>query len=113
VRYVLAPVFRVLKEHGLRRLIDSIERNWLVALWLKDAQWRVLDTFDAITPEIATTHTEDEVREWMALAGCEGVTRTAWCETSATSLRALSTAEAERVYSLTPEYQLERTKAAA
>src|SRR5205085_8503168 len=44
--YVLAPVFRALKGWGPRRLIEHIERHWLVALWLKDPQWRVLDTFD-------------------------------------------------------------------
>jgi hypothetical protein len=85
--YVIAPVFQSLKNLGLRRLVEHVEQNWVVSLWLKDAQWRVLDTFDAITPEIATTHTEAEVAEWMAAAGCESVRRTAWCETSAVALR--------------------------
>ena len=85
--YVIAPVFRALKNFGLRRLVDCVERNWVVSLWLRDAQWRVLDTFDAITPEIATTHSEEEVAEWMAAAGCESVRRTSWCETSAVALR--------------------------
>ena len=85
--YLIAPVFQALKFVGLRPLVDYVERNWLVALWLSDAQWRVLDTFDAITPEIATTHTEEEVAEWMAAAGCEAVRRTTWCETSAVAQR--------------------------
>ena len=85
--YLIAPVFQAMKNVGLRPLVDLIERNWVVALWLKDAQWRVLDTFDAITPEIATTHTEEEVAEWMAAAGCESVRRTAWCETSVVAQR--------------------------
>lgn len=86
--YVLAPSFRFLKGWGLRRVVEYIERNWLVSLWIKDAQWRVLDTFDAITPQIATTHTEQEVAAWLAAAGCEAVRRTSWCATSATSVRA-------------------------
>ena len=48
---------RILYKLGLRTLqLTYMERNWVVSLWLKDAQWRVLDTFDAITPAIATTH---------------------------------------------------------
>lgn len=83
--YLIAPLFRFLKGFGLRRAIQSIEQNWIVSLWLKDPQWRVLDTFDAITPQIATTHTEQEVAEWLTTAGCESVRRTPWCETSAVS----------------------------
>jgi hypothetical protein len=100
--YLLAPVFQFFKQHGLRRLIDHVERKWLVALWLKDAQWRVLDTFDAITPQIATTHCEEEVREWMALAGCEEVHRTAWCETSATAVRAVESVISQDVQAQSP-----------
>jgi SAM-dependent methyltransferase len=85
--YVLAPLFRSLKNLGLRRAVTHVEQNWLVSLWLKDPQWRVLDTFDAITPRIATTHSEEEVSEWLVAAGCESVQRTPWCPTSATSMR--------------------------
>jgi SAM-dependent methyltransferase len=86
--YLLAPWFRSLKNLGLRRAIDHVERHWLVSLWLNDPRWRVLDTFDAITPQIATTHTQEEVAEWLTAAGCESVRRTRWCPTSATSLKA-------------------------
>lgn len=86
--YVIAPLFRFLKAFGLRRAVEAIEQKWIVSLWLKDPQWRVLDTFDAITPQIATTHTEQEVAEWLTAAGCESVRRTPWCETSAVSRKA-------------------------
>ena len=85
--YVLAPLFRFLKNAGMRRPVQYVEQNWLVALWIKDAQWRVLDTFDAITPAIATTHTEEEVADWLVAAGCESVRRTPWCPASATSVK--------------------------
>ena len=85
--YGIAPAFRFLKAWGLRRAVEHVERNWVVSLWLGDAQWRVLDTCDAITPQIATTHEEGEVAEWLTAAGCESVRRTAWCATSATSLK--------------------------
>jgi SAM-dependent methyltransferase len=85
--YLIAPLFQALRHVGLRRVVKYVERNWLVSLWLKDAQWRVLDTFDAITPWIATTHTPDEVAEWFAAAGCERVRPTPWCETSAVARR--------------------------
>jgi SAM-dependent methyltransferase len=81
--YVLAPLLIGARRVGLRSAADYIERNWLVALRLKDPRWRVLDVFDAITPEIATTHTREEVAEWMRAAGLGGVRPTRWCETSA------------------------------
>lgn len=95
--YLIAPVFRALKAAGLRSLVEYVERNWVVSLWLKDAQWRVLDTFDAITPAIATTHTEEEVAEWMEAAGLESVRRTEWCATSAVGTR-----EQKAIVSLAP-----------
>ncbi|MDB5329060.1 MAG: Methyltransferase type 11 [Phycisphaerales bacterium] len=80
--YALAPFVRKAKQFGLRRPMQFVERNWLVSLYLKDARWRVLDTFDAITPEIASTHTAEEVREWLEKAHCREVRMTPWCPTS-------------------------------
>ena len=85
--YLIAPLFQALKGVGLRRPVGYVERNWVVSLWLKDAQWRMLDTFDAITPQIATTHTQEEVAEWLEAAGCDSVRRTEWCATSAVGTR--------------------------
>jgi SAM-dependent methyltransferase len=85
--YVLAPTLRYAKRNGLRNLAARIERDLLVSLWLKDARWRLLDTFDAITPAIASTHTADEVADWFRQAGCEDVRSTPWCPTSLTAIR--------------------------
>lgn len=85
--YVLAPLMRQAKELGLRNVTRSVERNVLVSLWLKDVRWRLLDTFDAITPAIASTHTTAEVRGWFERAGCRSVETTAWCPTSLTAVR--------------------------
>ena len=74
--YVICAGVPVPEARRPAAVVEHVERNWLVSLWLKDAHWRVLDTFDAITPQIATTHTEAEVAEWMAAAGCEWVQRT-------------------------------------
>jgi SAM-dependent methyltransferase len=80
---VLAPIFhRAKKQPWLSPLVRHLERRWLVSLYLKDARWRVLDTFDAITPRIASTHTFDEVRAWLEQAGCTNVVQTPWCPTS-------------------------------
>jgi hypothetical protein len=81
--YVLAPLLIGARRLGFSGAAHHLERNWLVALRLKDRRWRVLDVFDAITPEIATTHTPKQVAEWMHAAGIAGVRRTAWCPTSA------------------------------
>ncbi|MCL4552176.1 MAG: hypothetical protein M1305_01275, partial [Candidatus Marsarchaeota archaeon] len=66
----------------LAGVMKYLERNWLVALHLPDVRWRVLDVFDAVTPSIASAHTEDEVRHWMERAGCAHIRTTGWCETS-------------------------------
>ncbi|MDB5298527.1 MAG: Methyltransferase type 11 [Phycisphaerales bacterium] len=86
--YALAPLVRRAKKLGLRGPMQYVERNWLVSLYLKDARWRVLDTFDAITPEIASTHTTDEVRQWLENARCRNVRTTPWCPTSLSGVRA-------------------------
>ena len=85
--YVLAPLFRRLKRTPLARLARWLERNWVVALWLKDPRWRVLDVFDAITPAIASTHTPTEVARWFERAGCGAVRQTPWCATSFAGVR--------------------------
>ena len=87
--YLLSPAFAAGKRvHPLKHWLDVAEQGRLPCLDLPDARWRVLDIFDAITPAIASTHTGDEVRAWMEQAGCSGVRRTAWGETSLVGARA-------------------------
>ena len=86
--FVFAPLMAKGKRiPGLARLLRYVERNWLVSLYLPDVRWRVLDTFDAITPSIATTHTGDEVKAWMEKAGCTDIRTTRWCETAVTGIK--------------------------
>jgi SAM-dependent methyltransferase len=81
--YVLAPLItRGKRIPRLNRWLEYVERNWLVVLNLPDIRWRLLDTFDAITPSIATTHTGNEVRGWMEKVGCTNLKKTGWGETS-------------------------------
>lgn len=81
--YLLAPCLKKMKSWcRIAKLIEHIEQHYLVVLYLPDARWRIVDTFDAITPQIATTHTFQEVRDWMERAGCVSVCRTPWCDTS-------------------------------
>ncbi len=94
--FVLAPLMRAAKQNGMRRVAAWIEQNLLVSLWLKDVRWRLLDTFDAITPAIATTHTNDEVRGWFERAGCTGVLTTPWCPTSLRGARRAAVSAARR-----------------
>lgn len=56
--------------------------RWLAGFWAyffvviivaPDLRWRVLDTFDAITPRYASTHTPEEVEFWLRAFGCEPV----------------------------------------
>lgn len=85
--YVLAPLMKRMKQVGLRGVASRIERELLVSLWLKDVRWRLLDTFDAITPAIASTHTGEEVRGWLERADCGQICATLWCPTSLRAVR--------------------------
>lgn len=85
----LAPAFRKAgRIRPLRPALGWLRKNWLVVLTLPDARWSKLDVFDAITPEIATCHTADEVHDWLTRAGVESIHETAWGPTSQVGLRA-------------------------
>lgn len=58
----LLPKFGLAISYGVRKYL-------IVVMMIKSAKWRVLDTFDALTPEIATTHTKVEVKNWLKNAG--------------------------------------------
>ncbi len=82
--YALTPVLaRLHRINALADPIDHVTENWLPILPLADARWSKLDVFDAITPEIATTHGKDELLGWFADSGCIDVEVTPWCDTSA------------------------------
>lgn len=81
--YLLSPVLGKSKAvPGLKNLVDYLERNWIVSLPLADMNWRLLDIFDAITPEIATTHTAFEMKAWFSAAGCRDVRAMDWGSTA-------------------------------
>jgi len=86
--YGIAPILQQIKQFGWWKTVQYIERELLVCVRLKDPRWRVLDIFDAITPAIATTHTPDEVHDWLAGAGCNDIRTTYWCPTSFAARRA-------------------------
>lgn len=63
-------------------LVSIITENFCVVTFIPDKKWRILDTFDAITPEYASTHTSQEVRDWLIKAGCKDISQSDWGETS-------------------------------
>lgn len=79
---VLAPLLGRARRFRLGRATSWLEREWFPMLHLPDKRWRTLDMFDAITPEIATTHTDEELAEWFVEAGCHDVQANPWCVTS-------------------------------
>jgi SAM-dependent methyltransferase len=87
--YVQAPLFKGLwRWHPGRHLVQYLEMNWLPTLHdLPDVRWRLLDTFDGVTPAIATTHSGAEVMAWMQAAGCEHAHATGWGETAVIGIR--------------------------
>ena len=60
------------------RIKQIIERNFLVINYLPNLKWRILDTFDAITPKYASTHSSKEVKSWFEDEKCKNITMTEW-----------------------------------
>jgi SAM-dependent methyltransferase len=75
--YYIMPVINKIPKVGYR-IVRIVENNILVVNKHPDLKWRVLDTFDAITPHYASTHTEKEVESWFKSIGCENVHKTGW-----------------------------------
>ncbi len=63
--YAVASVARRIRHRGLDRQIDSMKRNWVSTLYGQSVRWNVLDALDAIQPEIVSTHTTEEVSQWL------------------------------------------------
>ena len=80
----LHPLTMLLRRAPIlgNRLCDFIEKYLLVILHIPDSRWRVLDTFDAITPVYASTHTTEEIMKWFRDAGCADVSLADWGPTS-------------------------------
>ena len=86
--YVLTHIFRKLRGTRLAAVDAYLEREWLPCLAdLPDVRWRLLDTFDGITPSIASTHTRADVISWMEKAGCKDYVFPAWGETAIVGIR--------------------------
>jgi len=87
--YLLSPALAKVKAiPGMKKFVEYLERNWIVSLPLADVNWRLLDIFDAITPEIATTHTGGELRSWMVAAGCRDIRSMDWGSTAFVGIKA-------------------------
>jgi uncharacterized protein YbaR (Trm112 family)/ubiquinone/menaquinone biosynthesis C-methylase UbiE len=80
--YFLSRFFMLLRRVKLAKLAKYFEEQWLPCLYIPDMRWRLLDTFDGITPEIASTHTRAEVTQWMEKAGCKDFSYPAWGDTA-------------------------------
>ena len=80
--HILAPFFIRLQKLHLATLVKYFEEQWLPCLYIPDMRWRVLDIFDGVTPEIASTHTRDEVTRWMENAGCKDFFYPSWGDTA-------------------------------
>jgi len=75
--YYIMPAINKIPKLG-HRIVRILETNVLVVNKLPDLKWRILDTFDAITPHYASTHTGEEVESWFKEIGCENIHKTNW-----------------------------------
>lgn len=71
----------------LKKLIHLLEKYLIVNVKIPDRKWRLLDTYDAITPYYASTHTSAEIIKWFRTAGCVNVKNTQWDDTSFAGIR--------------------------
>lgn len=87
--YIISPIIAFGKRFKfMGPFLDKLTERWIVSLyWLPDARWRLLDTFDAITPEIASTHTSEEVLGWITEAGCIEIKTANWGKTSVVGIK--------------------------
>lgn len=75
--YHIMPIIKKIPVLG-HRIVRISENNFLVVNKQPDLKWRILDTFDAITPEYASTHTGEEVESWFKNAKCLDIHLTKW-----------------------------------
>jgi SAM-dependent methyltransferase len=85
--YWLTPFFLFLLKGRFARVAQFLEEHWLPCLYIPDVRWRVLDIFDGITPEIASTHTRTEVIGWMEKAGCRDFAFPNWGDTAIVGIK--------------------------
>lgn len=81
VFYHLLKIIRKIPLVG-GKIAYLIEKFLIVNLNIPDIRWRILDTFDAITPYRATAHTPEEVKQWFLSAGIRRIQQADWCNTS-------------------------------
>ena len=53
-----------------QRIVRFLQQYVYALSTLPDLQWRILDTFDAITPTYASTHSPEEIEFWLSELGC-------------------------------------------
>jgi SAM-dependent methyltransferase len=83
--WFFAPAFKL---PILSTIADWLCRYVFPGLYyLRDGRWRVLDTFDAITPHYASTHTQAEVISWFTKAGCLAVKEQPFGSTSIAGIK--------------------------
>lgn len=80
-------IFSFHKRLRMRGKIFSVlagisERLFVVVTNIPDEKWRILDTFDAITPYYASTHAAEEVQKWYKSMNYEELIQTNWGSTS-------------------------------
>jgi len=75
---IFYPVFRFVDRIPLvgKPLVGIWAYLFAVIIVAPGWRWRVLDTYDAITPTYASTHTPEEVEFWLRSAGCTEVKST-------------------------------------
>ena len=75
--YPLLIVVRKIPWIG-RYIACFLQRYIFVVFNIPDVNWRVLDTFDAITPRYASVHSAEQVAYWFSIFGGQNVIQTPW-----------------------------------
>jgi len=83
------PLLKFIRKIPLAggRIARFLECYIFVVFYIPDKKWRILDTFDAITPRYASVHNAQQVAYWFKLFGGENIVQTPWGETSYSAIK--------------------------
>jgi ubiquinone/menaquinone biosynthesis C-methylase UbiE len=64
------PSFIPILGHAIRLCFPMVR--------LADPRWRLLDTYDSVTPSYQSAHTSEEVSSWFTQLGCKDIQQSPW-----------------------------------
>ena len=80
--YSYATIYGLWPLHKIPVVGQITRMIFPCAFYLPDHRWKLLDTFDSVTPSYQSTHITHEVFKWFKSAGFSQIEPTPWGSTS-------------------------------